>query len=361
VTAASAQSTVTISGSIGLTLANVTEGQATVSRQSLNRSTGAIQVSGTEDLGGGLKAGFRFEELIAGGQTSAARVTTGTGLNTGNFGSRQSFLTVGGGFGTVKVGRDLDANAQLIGVGNISGVNAWKGLDDNTDNAVYYGNVRANSISYTSPAFMGFTVGYGLTPSDYAGLSTKAGATAAATNTLCVNDIAGTAAAAGTCTATILAATNPVAASTKQDNASAIAVSYANGPLNAGYVRTDAQTSINIVVNSFAANYDFGVAKVGAAYQTVEADGKAKRTATLMSINVPVGAFAFQAATGKSDASTAFSSSFAKEVKQTMIGVQYNLSKRTSAYFVSNNKKVDGATANDGDSKETGFGIKHAF
>jgi len=364
VTAASAQSSVAITGSIGLTLGNVTEGLSTAARTGLQRSTGAMQISGTEDLGGGMTAGFRFEELIQGGQTTAGRVTTGTGLTVGNFGSRQSFVTLGSkDMGTIKLGRDLDANSQLIGMGNVSGANAWVGLDGSSDNSVFYGNARAMSASYTAPTIAGFTVGFGITPADYATLGTKAGtktSSAAAGNLLCVNDVASTAASAGTCTATVIAATNPLATSYRQDNASAFGVTYANGPVNAGIVRTNYQTSSNIIGTTLAANYDMGFVKVGGLYQTVEAVGYTTRKATIVSANAPIGAWALQLAYGSSDGLSTNVVS-AKEVKHTLIGAQYNLSKRTSFYVISSDKKVDGTTASDFDSKEMGFGIKHAF
>jgi len=359
-----AQSSVSLTGSIGTTLqASVTEGATNNARQGLSRSTGAIQLSGTEDLGGGMKASFRIEELVGGYQTNANRVTTGTGVNTGNFGSRQAFLALSGGFGTFKAGRDLDGNSQAISVGNISGANATAGLDDNKLNAVYWGNARTNSVSYTTPSFNGFTASYGITPAEYNTLGTAAGATTvAAGNVLCSVSVNSTAVAAGTaCGNTILAATNPVAASTKQDNATALALAYSNGPLNVLYVNTNAQTSANIKASVIAANYDFGVARVGGLLQTVSADGKEDRTASVLSLNVPVGAVALQAAYGSSKAASAFSAAFSKEVTHSMIGAQYNLSKRTSAYVIMNTKKVDGATLNDGDYKETGIGMKHAF
>jgi predicted porin len=364
VTAASAQSSVAITGSIGLTLSNVTEGLSTSARTNLSRSTGAIQVTGTEDLGGGMTAGFRLEEGVFGGATASGRVTTGTGWNTGNFGSRQSFLTLSSkDMGTIKLGRDLDANSQMIGVGNVSGANAWVGLDDNTNNAVFHGNHRANSASYTAPTMAGFTVGFGITPADYASLGTKISTTttAAATgNVLCANDTASTAQAAGTCNATIIAATNPTATSYRQDNASALAITYANGPLNAGFVRTNYQTASNVIGTTFAANYNFGVVRVGGLYQTVEAVAKITRKASIVSANAPIGAWALQVAYGSSDGG-ATAGGGTKEVKHTLVGAQYNLSKRTSFYAISSDKKVDGATANDGDHKEIGFGIKHAF
>jgi predicted porin len=147
----------------------------------------------------------------------------------------------------------------------------------------------------------------------------------------------------------------PVSAST-----SALAVTYANGPLNAGFVRTNYQTSTNIVGTTYVANYDLGFVKVGGLYQTVEGTAKTTRKASIVSANAPIGAWALQVAYGSVDANSGGAVSTA-ETKHTLVGAQYNLSKRTSFYAISSDKKVSGATASNDDHKELGFGIKHAF
>ena len=342
----------------------MTEGKAPVARTNLSRSTGAIQVSGTEDLGGGMTAGFRVEELIQGGQTTAGRAALGAGTTVGNFGSRQSFLTLGSKtMGTIKLGRDLDANAQMIGMGNVSGANAWVGLDGSNDNAVFFGNVRTMAASYTAPTMAGFTVGFGITPADYSTLGIRAGSSAPTANAFCVVGATDSIADAATSCSTLSIVgtqTNPTASSFRTDNASALAITYANGPLNAGLVRTNGQGSANTTYMTYAANYDMGFAKVGGLYQSVEGVAKITRKASLVSINAPIGAWALQAAYGSSDGGST-ATSFSKEVKHALVGAQYNLSKRTSWYVISSDKKVAGATASDFDHKEMGFGIKHAF
>jgi predicted porin len=261
--------------------------------------------------------------------------------------------------GTIKLGRDLDANSQLIGMGNVSGANAWVGLDGSSDNSVFYGNNRSISAGYTAPTIAGFTVGFGITPSDYSSLGIRAGTTAPTANALCVTG-GTTWSAATSCTNVIVANANPTASSVRQDNASAFAVSYANGPANAAMVRTNYQGSSNTIGTTYAANYDLGFVKVGGLYQTLGATAKTNRKASIISANAPIGAWALQVAYGASDAGASNVTS-KLEVKHTLIGAQYNLSKRTSFYVISSDKKVDGATASDYDHKEMGFGIKHTF
>jgi len=352
-----AQSSVSLTGSIGTSLqTSVKEGLSPNARQGLARSTGAIQLSGTEDLGGGMKASFRMEELVGGYQTTAARATTGTGVNTGNFGSRQAFLALSGGFGTVKAGRDLDGNSTFVSIGNISGANATVGLDGSSDNSVFYGNIRSNSVSYTTPAMMGFSAFAGISPADYATLGTRKTGKAAA-GALCANAAE---AAAGTCSNVIAVANSPLATSAKQDNPTAYGVTYSNGPFNAGMIVTNYEGTANTKATVYAANYDLGVARIGALLQNVTADSKENRSSSLVSLNIPMGAVALQAAYGSAKAN-ANNAVFVDEVKHTIIGAQYNLSKRTSAYVVLNDKRVAGTTASDFDYKETAVGIKHSF
>jgi predicted porin len=262
--------------------------------------------------------------------------------------------------GTIKLGRDLDANSQMIGMGNVSGANAWVGLDGSDDNAVFHGNMRAMSASYTAPTIAGFSVGFGITPSDYSTLGIRATSKAPTANGLCVST-ATTVVAGELCPNGVVAAqNNPTASSFRQDNSSALGVTYANGPINAGFVRTNYQGSTNVIGTTFAANYDMGFVKLGGLYQTVEAVAKITRKASIVSANAPIGAWALQLAYGSSDAG-ASAGGGALEVKHTLVGAQYNLSKRTSFYAISSDKKVAGATASDFDHKEMGFGIKHAF
>jgi len=312
-----------------------------------------------------MTAGFRVEELIQGGQTTAGRAALGAGTTVGNFGSRQSFLTLGSKtMGTIKLGRDLDANAQMIGMGNVSGANAWVGLDGSNDNSVFHGNIRSMSASYSAPTVAGFTVSFGISPSDYSSLGIKAASstTAPTANAFCdVGALTASASTACTGLTVIATQTNPTPASLRQDNPAALAITYANGPMNAGFVRTNYAGSANTTASTFAANYDMGFAKVGGLYQTVEGTAKLTRKASLVSVNAPVGAWALQAAYGSSDGGSDVVSTSKKEVKHALIGAQYNLSKRTSFYVISSDKKVDGATASDFDHKEMGFGIKHAF
>ena len=146
-----AQSTVTLYGVADVALSKTT-GSATqlVSSATQNNGTSRWGMRGTEDLGGGLKAGFNFESQVSllDGATSAALF------------ARAANVTLSGGFGSVKAGRSLTPSWY--------GTMAWE-LTQSANYAVVnsqfgYGglNSRHNSeVSYTSPNWGGLNVTVG--------------------------------------------------------------------------------------------------------------------------------------------------------------------------------------------------------
>lgn len=110
------------------------------------RDTSLFGFMGTEDLGGGLKALFQLENGFDG---STGNVNGGSGLWT-----RRSVVGLSGGFGTLKVGKDLtlpsDAVSNLDPVGQqaMSSVTLAKAR-----NVPIYNN----QIDYTTPNMGGFS------------------------------------------------------------------------------------------------------------------------------------------------------------------------------------------------------------
>jgi predicted porin len=343
-----AQSTVALSGSLALTAGNVAYGGAPT-RQDIGRASGAITLAGTEDLGGGLKASFTVQQGMYGWTTAGGAASTSlNGNSLQNFGDRQMFATLSGGFGTVKIGRDLNgASSVVLGAGNVSGVKAITGFDDSGKDAVYVGNVRSTSVSYATPSFGGFSAYVGVTPQNYAGLVAGSASTTVTDGT---NGI--------------VALATPGAASTKQNTPSAVGAVYANGPLTAAVDFTNYQEALgttNAKVTSVAANYDLGVAKIGAIYQTSKSDTKANTNSYVLSASVPVSA-ALSLGVGYGVRKATVNGSFsANETKHTQLGANYALSKRTTAYIAYSNKAVNGSTVSANDAKETGVGIAHTF
>ena len=261
-----------------------------------------INLSGAEDLGGGLKASFSTEMQVGGRQdtstAAAAAVAAGAAApavanqsKAGGVWGRNATVSLAGGFGTLTGGRvestNLMQSAQLAGAS----------LNDGFDKAGLAGAVsNYNLVSYTSPAFSGFT----------ASLSQ-----AKALN----SDFAP-------------AATVTTNAEVK---VTSIGLSYANGPLVAGYVNKTvdtAGTTADGKKNELFATYDLGVAKVGLGYgKNSGARYTGEKATVIASAVVPVAAnftlgadYAVRSAGG---------TSAAVDGKGYAVAANYMLSKRT--------------------------------
>lgn len=162
--AAMAQSSVTLFGTVDTGFAYVDNASGNDSVYGLSTSGNAVSrlgFRGVEDLGGGLKAGFWLEGEIFGD------VGNGTAQNsTGVFDfKRRSTVSLAGGFGEVRLGRDMtpvfskfisyDLFGQ-VGIGQFMGWSNWYGTKDDAN-----GQRSSNMISYYTPNFSGFTAGLG--------------------------------------------------------------------------------------------------------------------------------------------------------------------------------------------------------
>ena len=150
--AAMAQSSVTMYGVADLSLAKANGVSAQMSGNGvMNNGNSRLGVRGVEDLGGGLKASFNFEQGInaESGATDAATW------------QRAAWLALSGGFGRFQMGRTLTpsfwgvAAWELTGTANYSAVANQFGFAG--------GPTRNNSVfMYTTPNMGGFsgTLGY---------------------------------------------------------------------------------------------------------------------------------------------------------------------------------------------------------
>lgn len=152
-TAAFAQSSVTLYGVADIALTKQTGTSAAVmSAGGLNNGTSRWGVRGTEDLGGGLKAGFNFEQglSLADGSLSTA--------GAGEFG-RAAWMNLSGGFGDLRLGRSLSNGFYAVAAWELTGTANYSVVDSQFG---YTGsNARNNAqVMYTSPSFSGFTFSY---------------------------------------------------------------------------------------------------------------------------------------------------------------------------------------------------------
>ena len=137
---------VTISGRIDTAIGSVdaNNGTSATKMNSNTLTTNQIVISGSEDLGGGLKANFAILSPMNSDSNSTAF----------NFGGRGMLVGLSGAFGSIDLGRSTGthANAAVVTggiLGNASPVNlGGAGFQARPD----------NSISYTSPTMNGFNV-----------------------------------------------------------------------------------------------------------------------------------------------------------------------------------------------------------
>lgn len=148
---AHAQSSVTLYGLIdtGMTYIHNSGGNSTQIKMSNGNESGTRWgMTGTEDLGGGLKTIFTLEAGFS--------PTTGEIQQGGRFFGRQAFVGLTGNrWGTVTVGRQYDATTDLVlpvqGDNFLGGVFTSPGDVDNADASARFNN----SIKYASPVWAG--------------------------------------------------------------------------------------------------------------------------------------------------------------------------------------------------------------
>jgi len=126
------------------------------------RTSSRLGFRGTEDLGGGLRAGFTYEIGI-----NADRSTPAGASPADNAQTRLANLSLSGGFGTVVVGTFMNAFDTARGFSPATGVGgAVPGGDFTQAHGAAlterFDSRTQNAIAYVSPAFNGFTLSAGV-------------------------------------------------------------------------------------------------------------------------------------------------------------------------------------------------------
>ncbi len=342
--AAFAQSSVTLFGVVDGTLAF---GKGSVSNLTQLTNSGynssRLGFRGVEDLGGGLNASFHLEAGVnndngTGAATSTNNQAVGafdaaTGANSpvraGTQGltfNRRSTVSLGGGFGEIRLGRDYTPqfwNHTVYDAFGTNGVGTSQLLNSSLGGPTA---VRAsNSIGYFLPGNLG---GFNGQVQYAMGENASTGA--------------------------------------KNGNGFGLRFGYGAGPIaaNLAYSRTTYAAG-NITTTNAGASYDFGVAKISGLYDQ-DKNGATTGKGFMVGLNAPVGAGEIRGSYGtyKTDAAgTPKTNKFA-------LGYVHNLSKRTAAYAtlarVSNSggakQALNGSsTAANGSSTGYDFGIRHSF
>ena len=313
-----------------------------------------IGFSGTEDLGGGLKASFTleqginptsnngFNQRVASGAHQLADAT-GTAYAASN--NRQSFLGLAGGFGQVRVGFQYTNSYDVVAFQGYS-LSEFQG--GNYQNQTHANGTRANAITYIAPVMSGLTlkVQVGQGASRATAESNAAGNIGSSTNTLTKNN----------------------------NDYTSLMAAYANGPLSVAYAYSKADLATSAAASAqtapessnFGASYNLGFATVSATMGNLK-DGAATESTTKaqqFSVKVPFGATDLLISTGSAKKTTAGTAAAVTDSKGTTIGLSHALSKRTNIYGFTGTEKNDAITAANGagykDTK-TMVGIRHAF
>ena len=142
-TAAMAQSSVTLYGRVNTTVERQKVGDVTTT--GLFNNSSRFGFKGTEDLGGGLKAGFQLESGF----------NSDTGAAASTFFGRQSEVNLSGNFGMVRLGNffaeSYYATADYVSLHNHD-------TGSSSDALYAYVMQNANKVAYRTPSFGGFTV-----------------------------------------------------------------------------------------------------------------------------------------------------------------------------------------------------------
>jgi predicted porin len=316
-TTALAQSSVQVYGRVNVTV----ERQKVDNRKNdwvMQNNASRIGFKGSEDLGGGLKAGFQLEHgfNINNGQQSQSA-----------FWARQSEVNLGGGFGMIRLG-NFTSESYYATADYVSMHNHDTGTS--ADRLYAYLGRDTSKVAYRTPSFGGVTI---------EGAVTEGGA---------------------------------------GERTFDFAANYDAGPLHlgAGYQKAN-PTDKNASQFAFRALYELGAFTFGGYVQRDKdgfGDGLGNRTAYRLSGMYALGNNEFHVNWGRAGAYSNRIAYFnadpvnrplASSANQYTLGYNYNLSKRTKAYafYTKVADRGDSATRNGayGDFSAIAVGVRHNF
>jgi hypothetical protein len=285
--AAFAQSTVTLSGAIQVGVMDTGLAGAKAVTSHLGNGANAININSVEDLGGGLKGGFSGQIRY--------NTTTGDVNSSGNgnalFHSANAY--VGGGMGTVRIGKIAEASTCGLDPWACGGGAGLSAAAPGTISALLGAAAVSQAVSYTTPTVAGFSASY------------------------------------------------QTSLSTRTNEREALNINYANGPLSlmfldikgsgntagngAGGAAIAAITDTNASGQAIGGSYNFGVARLSVVnVVTKAAGGVTSNDVTSIGATVPMGAYTILAGFNKD------SKAAANADTKMAIGANYALSKRTT-------------------------------
>jgi predicted porin len=362
-----AQSTVTISGVLDAGYRSVnapagTGGDTSGGFQN-GTATSSIVISGTEDLGGGMRALFRYEmnpDFVGGSGLSGSAISSGAaGVATSNGANGYNFVGISTkDMGAVRFGRLNTASLGAWGTGSVFGTALGSGFSTNgnmytvnsaaTNNFNQTAPTRFNgAVEYTSATINGFTARALFVPkvdNTGPGSTDAAAGSFAGTNRAGVTDI-GLAYNAGPLN---------VAAAQQKHSYGANAINTVATPGGGASVAAGGTTTsvpnATYTLNTLAANYTMGATTVFAMTWTEKQDTSAASAVPLDAVGTQVGArhisgpWTFMGAYSKRDdkttsavdrtSTTSNAVTYANADRTTLgVGADYALSKRTAIWF----------------------------
>ncbi len=318
--AASAQSSVTLFGVVDLSANSIKNGNVSTKRMDSNQlNSNRLGFRGTEDLGGGMTAGFWLEGAMA----------NDTGNPAGLAFQRRSTVSLSGGFGEIRLGRDYTVNFLAMAGNDPYGANGFASpvnlyaLGQAQLGTGAATTVRANNMAtYFLPSKLG-----GL----YGSLQIAAGE------------------------------------GTDANKFQGGRLGYAAGPIDVTVAYSQTFDTTKLKDTTIGGSYNLGVAKLYAFWDQKKFNSN-KYTTYAVSTAVPLGQGEFRLSYAKGNRSGALSGNDA-----TLWGAEYiyNLSKRTALYAQYGQLKNDGGSnlsvvlgeTTAAGTKSTGYGagIRHSF
>ena len=300
-----------------------------------------LNISGTEDIGGGLKAFYHAEWNIdaadgnEGAVTSTSTSTTTPSIGTATttttttsttdspFTTRQTYVGVQGGFGKVLMGKAY-APYKLIGSASVFEDTAADSQGDIVGTG--HDSAYSQALAYISPDFANTHIAVAVTNN-------------------------GTASVAAT------------------DSVSAI-VAYANGPLKVSYGYESqgdktlggatTTTDTGSVAQKLNLGYKMGDIGMGYTYEKINngtAHASADRKAQIASLTYGMGPVTLAAQYGKLDVDATTNG----DITRTTVGAFYALSKRTNMAVAYNNNKATAASDVKTTTNTTTVQLNHSF
>jgi predicted porin len=342
---ASAQSSVTLFGIIDASLRNVKESSGSLKSLSTDgMGSSRLGLRGTEDIGGGLRAGFWLEGSVnvdvGGGQKTAATGPVGSSAG-GQDWQRRATVSLLGGFGEIRLGRDYTPdfwNHTVFDPFGTNGVGSSTNLFDASGSGATTVVRANNSLGYFLPGGLGGVYGQVM-------LSAGEGAVG--------------------------------------NKHMGFRIGYAAGPLNVAFAygktsASDSPVAVDWNRINVAGSYNLGFMTAMFQYIMSDTSGGAadgrELNNILLGANIKAGAGTVKVSYVKADGGGKTAGEQARDATQLAFGYQHPLSKRTSLYGhysrVSNKNGANFTASNTGPTAaqalgkgSTGyeFGINHSF